>query len=267
MIRNIRVSDPHRHMTIPLLRAPIVLVHGLLGFDRVRVGNYTIACYFPGIAEALRGAGNRVLVPTLSPTAGIAQRAQQLKDFLQKESPGEPVHLLAHSMGGLDARWMIANLGMEERVLTLTTLGTPHRGTAFADWGVTKFDRLLRPVLDFLSVPMQAFHDLTTSACRAFNEGAPDSAKVRYFSVAGQHDGSYLAPGWLLPYGVVLRAEGPNDGVVSQASANYGEHLEVWEGDHFSLVNWLNPMGYSTAVRDAVPRYGSLVRRLADLGF
>jgi triacylglycerol lipase len=254
-------------MTIPKLRAPIVLVHGLFGFERLKVANYTIASYFPGIPELLQAAGNRVLVPSLSPTAGISQRAQQLKEFLRKECPSEPVHLVAHSLGGLDSRWMIAHLGMEDRVLTLTTLGTPHRGTAFADWAVTKFERLLRPVLDFFGVPLQAFYDLTTSACRTFNERTPDAAKVRYFSVAGVHDGSYLAPGWLLSHGIVARAEGPNDGVVSQASANYGEHCGVWEGDHFSLVNWLSPMGYSRAPRDPAPRYGEIMRRLADLGF
>lgn len=254
-------------MTIPQLRSPIVLVHGLLGFDRVQVANYTVAGYFPGIFESLVAGGNRVLVPALSPTGGVAQRGQQLKDFLDKECPAEPVHLIAHSMGGLDARYMISHLGMEHRVLTLTTVGTPHRGTAFADWGITKFERLVKPVLHFLGVPLGAFYDLTTTACRTFNERTPDSAKVRYFSVGGVHDGSFLAPGWLLPHGVVLRAEGPNDGVVSQTSATYGEQFDVWEGDHFNLVNWISPMGYSRAARDVVARYGDLVRRLADLGF
>ena len=252
---------------IPKLRSPIVLVHGLFGFDKLQVANYTIASYFPRIPEALQATGNRVLVPALSPTAGIAQRAQQLKDYLQRECPSEPVHLIAHSLGGLDARWMIAHLGMADRVLTLTTLGTPHRGTAFADWGVTKFERLLKPVLGFFGVPLQAFYDLTTAKCRAFNEQTPDAPMVRYFSAAGNHDGSYLAPGWLLPYGVVLRAEGPNDGVVAQSSARYGESFDVWDGDHFSLVNWINPMGYSRGVRDAVPRYEAIVQKLADLGF
>ncbi len=254
-------------MIIPKLRAPIVLVHGLLGFERLQVANYTIASYFPGIPQLLADAGNRVLTPSLSPTCGIEIRARQLKDFIEKESPLEPVHLIAHSMGGLDARWMITHLGMGDRVLTLTTLGTPHRGTAFADWGVTKFERVLKPVLSFLGLPLQAFYDLTTTACRAFNEKTPDSPKVRYFSVGGRHDGSFLTPGWLLPHGIVLRAEGPNDGVVSLASASYGEHFDTWDGDHFTLVNWINPMGYSRIPRDPAARYGPLVRRLADLGF
>src|SRR5690242_7712354 len=53
---------------MPRLRAPIVLVHGLFGFDSLRLGPWLIAHYFQGIPEALRAAGNRVLVAALSPT-------------------------------------------------------------------------------------------------------------------------------------------------------------------------------------------------------
>src|SRR5712691_2851316 len=104
-------------MIIPKLRTPIVLVHGLFGFDRVCVPvvGWTVANYFPSIPELLRAAGNRVLIPTLSPTGGVADRAGQLKEFIERESPSEPVHLLAHSMGGLDARYMISCLGMGNR--------------------------------------------------------------------------------------------------------------------------------------------------------
>src|SRR5207248_1056573 len=56
-------------------RAPIVLVHGLLGFDRVKVGPLTLLRYFPGIEDALQVAGHRVGVPSLSKTRGVARRA------------------------------------------------------------------------------------------------------------------------------------------------------------------------------------------------
>lgn len=255
-------------MNIPKLRAPIVLVHGLFGFDRLRLAGLTLAHYFAGIPPMLRAAGNRVLIPQLSPTGGIADRAAQLKAFLDRETPGEPVHLFGHSMGGLDARYMISRLGMADRVLTLTTLGTPHRGSVFAEWGIRRFERLVKPAFDFLGIPTQAFYDLTPASCRRFNETVPDAPGVRYFSVAGQHDGGYLNPGWLLPYHIVLKAEGPNDGVVSLASASYGESMEVWEGDHFSLVNWISAFGrHRTFWRNPARRYAPLIRRLADQGY
>src|SRR5260370_42271499 len=149
-------------LVIPRLRTPVVLVHGLLGFGRYQVAGYTLTNYFPGISEALEQAGNRVLIPNLSPTGGTAQRAKQLKDFLLEHSPNEPVHLLAHSMGGLDSRYMISRLGMANHVLTLTTLGTPHRGSSFADWSILRLEPLAKPVLDFIRMPVPAFYDLTT---------------------------------------------------------------------------------------------------------
>lgn len=251
-------------MTFARLQAPIVLVHGLLGFDRIRVGSYTVVNYFPGIVEALQAAGNRVFTPALSPTCGIAQRAAQLRQFLRAQCPHEPVHLFAHSLGGLDARYLISRLDMAGQVLTLTTLGTPHCGTAFADWGVRAVEWLVRPTLEFLQLPHEAFDDLTTVRCRAFNEQVPDAPGVRYFSVAAELEGVLTAPEWLLPYGVVKTVEGANDGIVSVRSARYGEHAEVWPGDHVNLVNWSRP---GRPAPEVLPRWAQLVGRLRDLGY
>ena len=112
-------------MALPKLRSPIVLVHGLLGFGEVRLRGVTVSEYFPDVSRALRAAGNRVLIPNLSPTGGVADRAAQLKEFIDRESPQEPVHLLAHSMGGLDSRYLLSRLDMARRVLTLTTRTLP----------------------------------------------------------------------------------------------------------------------------------------------
>jgi triacylglycerol lipase len=255
-------------MQPPRLRAPLVLVHGLLGFDRVKVCGYTIANYFPGIDTAYREAGNRVLMAQLSPTGGVRQRAAELKAFIDRESPQDPVHIFAHSLGGLDARYMISRLGMAERVLSLTTIGTPHRGTPFADWGVRRLARFLQPVLKYLSIPYDAFYDLTTTRCKDFNDQTPDAPKVRYFSVAGSFRPDWLYPEWQLPYRLIHQREGPNDGLVSEASATYGEDLTIWKGDHVSLINWPAPaMKYRGLWRDRVGDYAALGRRLVDEGF
>jgi triacylglycerol lipase len=252
---------------IPRLRAPIVLVHGLLGFDSLRVGPWLVAHYFQGIPETLRAAGNRVLVASLSPTRGIADRALQLKRLLDRESPWDPVHLFAHSMGGLDCRYLISHLGMAERVLTLTTLGTPHRGTTFADWGLRRLQRLLRPLFEFANVPYQAFFDLTVAHCTEFNRQTPDTPGVRYFSVAGDFQLHWLTPEWQIPARIVAGTEGPCDGIVSVASATWGESCEIWDGDHLNLVNWRHSWTPARAQKDRTEHYVALVRRLADEGY
>ncbi len=156
-------------MAFARLRNPIVLVHGLMGFDAVRVRGFKLRGYFPGIDDALRTAGNRVHCARLSPTAGVAHRAGELRAFLDHVSPSDPVHVIAHSMGGLDARYMIARLGMADRVLSLTTVGTPHRGSPFADWGIRRLERFVKPFFRLLAIPDQAFYDLTTDGFRTFN--------------------------------------------------------------------------------------------------
>jgi triacylglycerol lipase len=216
------------------------LVHGLLGFDRVKVGPLTLLRYFPGIEDTLEAAGHRVGVPSLSKTRGVARRGAELRRFILDRFPDDRVHVIAHSMGGLDARHMISRLGMHDRVLTLTTIGTPHRGSAFADWGVRRLSRSVKPVLNFWGVPTDAFDDLTTEACARFNEQTPDAPGVKYYSVAG------ACPAELVPWrwwpATVLGPEGGrNDGVVSVTSATYGESVEVWDADHMNLVNRPNP--------------------------
>ena len=224
-------------MNMPRLRAPIVLVHGLFGFAQLRFGPWVLADYFHGIPPALGAAGNRAFVASLSPTNGIIKRATQLKQFIQAHSPQEPVHVIAHSMGGLDTRHMISCLGMAGRVLSLTTLGTPHRGSPFADWALSRIGKLVAPVFDTLGLPCRAFHDLTVAQCKEFNEKTPDAPGVRYFSVAGRFHATWRNPSWHLSAPIVEKSEGASDGVVSIQSATWGESLDVWEGDHMNLIN------------------------------
>lgn len=253
-------------IAVPTLRAPIVLVHGLLGFKAVQVAGRHLFSYFPGVAGLYESAGNRVYAVTLSPTAGIATRAAELREHLRNEMPPEPVHIIAHSMGGLDARYMISKLGMADRVLSLTTLGTPHRGSSFADWGIRRVGSVVKPVLRLLRFSDQAFYDLTTESCARFNEDVPDAPGVSYYSVAGKCTTAWVGLEWQLPHYIVSRAEGPNDGIVSVASATYGSGCEIWHGDHMSLVNWPNLQACALGLwRNRLSHYAKLSRRLAEI--
>ncbi|HEY1189280.1 MAG TPA: alpha/beta fold hydrolase [Gemmata sp.] len=250
---------------IPQLAAPIVLVHGLCGYDRITAFGRPLKDYFPGIREKLRAAGNRVLVPRLSCTQGVESRAGELKRYIQRHVPTGPVHLIGHSMGGLDARFMVSRLDMAGRVSSLTTVGTPHRGSPVADWGVRRFGALVAPFFQLLGLSTRAFLDLTSAACARFNRTVRNVSGVRYFSVAGVCEGPWLGSEWRFPHGIVSRAEGANDGVVSVASATWGEHTDVWDGDHLNLVNWPNRQARRCGVWAALaPDYGRIIRRIAD---
>ena len=77
-------------MAVAVLKAPIVLVHGLFGFDKLAMGAWVWTHYFRGIPEMLRKAGNRVLVARLTPTGGTAERAAQLKRLLDASRRTNP---------------------------------------------------------------------------------------------------------------------------------------------------------------------------------
>src|SRR5262245_18509104 len=255
-------------MIIPTLRCPIVFAHGLLGFDCLRLGRWVLARYWSGIPETLAAAGLRVLVARVSPLGSVPQRAAQLKAFIEQYSPHEPVHVFAHSMGGLDARYMISRLSMAERVLSLTTIATPHRGSAFADCGLRRLVPVFRFCFDLFGISCQAFQDLSVASCRKFNETVPDAPGVRYFSVAGRFGADWLFPEWALSWRVIEKEQGPNDGMVAISSATYGEDCNVWEGDHVSLINFPHPIARARGRwTDRTPSYAGLVRRLADEGF
>src|SRR5437870_4436308 len=223
-------------MSMPLLSRPIVFVHGLCGFDYLRLGRWRLACYWSKLPDAVRAPGNRVHVARVAPLGSVAERARQLKGFLDEHCPDGPVHLVAHSMGGLDSRYMISRLGMQSRVLSLTTIATPHRGTPFADWGLRRLLPVFGAFLDMFGISRQAFEDLTVASCRRFNDEVLDAPDVRYFSVAGRFESSWLTPAWQMSYHVIRNEAGDNDGLVPVSSAAYRPDTDHWQGDHISLV-------------------------------
>jgi triacylglycerol lipase len=249
------------------LQSPIVLAHGLLGFARIAVRGITLATYFRGIPRFLERLGNRVILANVPATGSIASRAQALRDEIRTHVAGEPVHVIAHSMGGLDCRYMITHLDMASQVLSLTTLSTPHRGTCLADVGIKLTERMgLFGWLRRSRFDHAAFEDLRTDTCARFNENTPDRSEVRYFSIAGVKPRAEMLYALRWGHDVIEPVEGPNDGLVSARSARWGEFLGEWNCDHLNMVGWTGPRerlaGYCVDVR---PYYQSLVQRLAQV--
>lgn len=118
-------------------RAPIVLCHGLYGYDKI--GPDTIPSlqihYWSGIDDALAKLGAKVIVTKVPRTGGIQTRAQELHTILKATAKDKEINFLAHSMGGLDCRYLISHIkDRPYRVRSLTTVSTPHRGSPFMDW-------------------------------------------------------------------------------------------------------------------------------------
>ena len=230
---------------------PIALLHGAFGFDEILVREQRHA-YFHGVADRLQHHGIVVHKPVVHPVAGIHRRATQLAKQL-RTLEGERVHLIAHSMGGLDARYAITKLGLADRVASLVTIGTPHHGTPLANMGNTVARSLgLRWLLvdagDMLA-------DLTTERMIAFNRDVPDVPGVFYASVVGRIAPTatdvhpLLAPG----HAFIKRKMGDNDGIIPTSSQEWGEVLLIVDADHWAQVGWSGSVD-TPAIYEAIAR-------------
>lgn len=241
---------------------PIVLHHGLFGFGNFELGKIKL-CYFSGIDRALAERGHPIIISRVHPTAGIARRARQLKETIlrqldiQNAPRDQRVILIAHSMGGLDARYMISKLGMDDRVAALLTITTPHRGSAYADWCLKHLGQRLGglQLMNFLGLDVQAISDLTRESCRRFNDDIEDSPLVKYFSVSAARPWHRVPAFALHSFKVIADEEGENDGLVAKISSPWGKHLGTWPADHWHTINKRFTVEIKEPTGDITPYY------------
>jgi triacylglycerol lipase len=237
---------------------PVILVHGLFGFDRM--GRLD---YFRGIARHLETLGCHAHAVKLSRARSVPERARELCDAITA-LPHERVDLIAHSMGGLDARYALAHFGLASRVRSLVTVGTPHRGTPLADLGTRGALAVARRALAALGMSLEALDWLTTEALERFNRDVADVPGVRYACVVGGiREATTPIPLAIQPVHAYLRrVAGANDGLVPMSSQYWGETLMEIEADHFAQIGWRLAPRHTF---DALGLYAFVVARLGDL--
>jgi len=197
--------------------------------------------YFRGIKSFLEDDHFDVHHTRVGFASSLSDRSADLKaqitDIL-KETGASKVHIIAHSMGGLDARAMIARLGMADKVASLTTIGTPHKGTSFADaklkHGGEQLVGNIGKAIDF-----RGFLDLTRDACKKFNDEVRDaevSNGVFYQTYAASEGRDatfiFLQESW----DIIKKEEGDNDGLVPVTSQAWEPELVGGDGKRKIIV-------------------------------
>jgi triacylglycerol esterase/lipase EstA (alpha/beta hydrolase family) len=222
--------------------------------------------YFKDLANVYPAA--TTLFPPVSVLGSVQLRAQELADRITNKFPAGQIHVIAHSMGGLDARCLLAKnlngLADKGRIISLSTISTPHRGSPVADVILGHPIGLEFPfsgfLAQFINVNAHALLDLTTAVAPGFAEKDPVPS-VTYFAYAGSGLGSAL----LFPTHVLIEnSEGENDGMVSVQSATWPGNLTepAWNGaDHFAEIgydlNWpdlATPFDFKGAIARVVTR-------------
>ena len=213
---------------------PILLVHGVF-FRDSKFFNY-----WGRIPKELITNGATVFYGNQPSAAAVSECAVYIRDRVQEiidKTGAEKVNIIAHSKGGLDCRYAIAKLGIEENVASLTTINTPHRGCLFADYllsGISPaikdrvantYNSALRKFGEADSDFLAAVSNLTDRYCSELN-----NELVEPKSFFRQSVGSVLtkASGGTFPlnfsYHLVHLFSGANDGLVSEEAFRWGEN-------------------------------------------
>ena len=276
-------------------RYPIVLVHGIFGFDSALGVDY-----FYGIPEALRRDGAKVYVAQVSAANSHEVRGEQLlaqvKNILAVTGAAK-VNIIGHSQGGPTSRY-VAGVA-PQLVASITSVGGVNRGSRVADImrGVAPAGSVSESVANGAAkalvtlinltsggsslpqMPTAALDSLTTAGSAKFNQrfpaGVPTSGcgngaelvnGVRYYSWTGTKTLTNLLDVSDAPLAVLGLVFGEaNDGLVSVCSSRLGKSLGDYSQNHLDEVNQVIGLRDWFAT-DPVTLFRNQANRLKNLG-
>lgn len=245
-------------------RYPIVLHHGLLGFDQI-----LFIDYFYQIKATLQADGHVVRATHVPTVNSIEVRTEHLArqiDAILAETGAAKVNIIAHSLGGLDARHLVSVHGYGDRIASVITLGTPHRGTPVADLAYSVVTTDSRRLLAALERLFFGSKDISPSdklavgvdlraALWSLSEEHTNSAeflaahtadeRVIYESFSGQSTFTGIGNPdrvhslLLIPHAYLRLAVGANDGLVPLESSRYGLDRGTIPADHINMIGQL----------------------------
>jgi len=150
------------------------------------------------------------------------------------DTGSEKVNIVAHSKGGLDARWYIAHSGSTDKVANLIMIGTPNSGSPAAAW-------------DFTGCPFGSDSDLVPGSAATKVSDRPQT--THYYAIAGDWmpDGMCWTGFVWVPDGGSCIIPGPDDGLVpvdSAESSPYHSYTLLGQQslpyDHFALLTHID---------------------------
>lgn len=257
-----------------MTKYPIILVHG------IALRETKIIRAFGKIEYTLKEAGYDVYTAGTDGFGTIESNAEQLKEIILeilKSTGADKVNIIAHSKGGLDSKFMIKELGMVDKVASLTTLCTPHRGSAIASqlWSLPMW---IKKVLTFF---INGFYKLigdknpdSMRVCEQLKK-ADEKDKEESFSdkVYCQSYSTKLKSGkdcilMAVPLTVYNYTEGiDNDGMVSEESARFENYRGECLDDSVSHTQIVDFLAKRKNRRRILEFYVNLAKELGEMGY
>lgn len=264
---------------------PVLMIHGV-GFRDLKW-----PLYWGRIPATLAGTGAVLFYGKQDCWARIEDNAKTLKARIRQileETSSDKINIIAHSKGGLEARMAASSLGMGDRIASITTIGTPHRGSKTIDkllkapdslFNIASFavDNWIGLIGDTKPNFFAVCKDFSTAYAETFNKENPDVPGVFYQSFAGVMRTPLSDIHLSTANAVIKMIEGDNDGLVSVESAKWGEVFTLLKGrtnrgvSHYDEIDFrrspLSSKESGDGIADICDVYKSIVKDLADRGF
>ena len=230
-------NEEREQQKICQTKYPLLLVHGVFFRDSALLN------YWGRIPGELEKNGATIYYGNHGSASSVPDSAKELdkriREIVQQTGCGK-VNIIAHSKGGLDCRYAMAELGTGKFVASLTTINTPHRGCQFADYLLDKipdgqqkkiadaYNHALHKLGDTDPDFMAAVTDLTESGCQKLQEHLYDGDEVYSQSVGSclKHPAGGRFP-LNLSYLLVKYFDGENDGLVGEESFAWGQKYQL----------------------------------------
>ncbi len=230
-------NEARKERRVCATKYPLLLVHGVFFRD------FKYLNYWGRIPAELERNGARIYYGNQQSADSVEKSAGELAERIERiteETGCGKVNIIAHSKGGLDCRYALSKLGIADKVASLTTINTPHRGCLFADYLLEKipvkaqekiadtYNETLKSLGDSAPDFMKAVRDLTAFSCEKFNENTKNAPGVYYQSVGSKLNRAVNGRFPLnFTYHLVKYFDGANDGLVSLESFPWGEHYRL----------------------------------------
>ena len=272
-------------MEITGTKYPILLLHGV-GFRDLKW-----PLYWGRIPKVLTGMGVELYYGNQDCWARVEDNAKTIRGRIREileETGAEKINIIAHSKGGLEARMVASSLGMGERIASITTIGTPHRGSKTVDRLLKAPDSLFNIAsfavnnwIGLIGDTKPNFYavcrDFSSEYAEQFNRDNPDVPGIYYQSFTGVMKTPFSDFSLWIAYVVVRMIEGDNDGLVSVESAKWGESFTLLKGRTNRGISHLDEIDFrrsrfssgnaEAGVADICDVYRSIVKGLRERGF
>lgn len=266
---------------------PIMLVHGMGFRDSKRIG------YWGRIPNVLRKYGAQVYHGNQDANGSVESNAETLRKSLQRilsETGAKKVNIIAHSKGGIEARYLISSLGEGAKIASLTCISTPHNGSEtveklmklpkpLAKVAMKPIDLLMKLMGDKKPDTYTACQQLTTSFAQSFNEANPDDNNVYYQSFGFVMKNAFSDVLMMIPYIVIKFSEGKSDGLLTEKAVKCTNFRGIYTGagirgiSHCDEVDLRRrPLSRKKSddrykISDITKFYTDIVSELRDMGF